>query len=605
MNEKNIYTKNLKKYFGYDSFRSGQEEIITKILDKNDVLGVLPTGGGKSICYQLPALMMDGACLVISPLISLMKDQVDSLVENGIAASFINSSMTNEQYRTTLYKIRNGKIKILYISPERLENEFFIEFIKEIKISFLAVDEAHCISKWGHDFRPSYKLIPKIYSILDQKVQIVSFTATATKEVRDDIIKNLKLKKPFVKVTGFDRKNLFFEVRKPKDKLTYLKNYINNHDKESGIIYASTRKKVETIYKYLKKLNISVTIYHAGLKDSQKKQNQEDFIFDRKNIIIATNAFGMGIDKSNVRFVIHFNMPQDMESYYQEAGRAGRDGEKSEAILLFSGQDIVINKFLIKQNIYYTHQKSKLKNLQTIINYVNTSECLRKFILNYFGEKIGKDCGNCSNCLQKSKKVDVTIDCQKILSCIYRLDQKYGTSTIVACLKGSNSIDSKRKKLSEIKTFSIMKNQSEKYIKDLIGALIADNYIKVSGIEYPILKLTEKSKEVLFDKKKVYVKKIEKEEIFKKEKYINIIQEDDFDNELFLRLKKLRLVLSQKRNIPPFIIFSDNSLKDMSIKKPKTEEEFLQVKGVGNKKLLLYGDLFLLEIEEYINENSK
>lgn len=603
MYKKEVLVENLKKYFGYDSFRNGQEDIIQNILNNKDVLGVLPTGGGKSICYQLPAMMMDGVCLVISPLISLMKDQVDSLLENGIPASYINSSMTSKEYKKTLSDIARGKIKILYISPERLDNDFFIEFIKKIQISFIAVDEAHCISKWGHDFRPAYKLIPSLYKIFGEELQITGFTATATREVREDIVENLELEDPFIMVTGFDRKNLLFEVRKPKDKLAFLNIYIKEHKDQSGIIYASTRKRVESIYKYLKKLGVSATLYHAGLEDSIKKQNQEDFIFDRKNIIVATNAFGMGIDKSDVRFVIHYNMPQDMESYYQEAGRAGRDGEKSDAILLFSGQDIVINKFLIRQTQNYDQQINKLRNLQTIINYVNTSECLRKFILNYFGQDAEDDCENCSNCLSNFKKIDVTVDAQKILSCIYRLGQRYGVSTVVACLKGSKSADSKRKNLSSISTYGIMKSDSDKYIKDLIGALIADGFINVLGIEYPILKLTEKSKKVLFGEKKVFIKEIEKEErLVKREKSPDIFDKEDYDQALFSRLKKLRLTLSQKRNVPPFIIFNDVSLKDMSRKKPKTEEEFLEVKGVGNKKLIQYGDLFLLEIKEFMAE---
>lgn len=603
MDKKENLIENLKKYFGYDSFREGQEEIISHILQGDDVLGVLPTGGGKSICYQLPALMMGGVCLVISPLISLMKDQVDSLLENGIPASFINSSMTKKEYTEALSSIASGKTKIVYVSPERLENQFFIDFIKSINISFVAVDEAHCISKWGHDFRPSYKLIPELYQILGDDLQITAFTATATKEVREDIVENLKLVNPFVKVTGFDRENLLFEVRKPKDKFAFLKSYLKDHKDQAGIIYASTRKTVEAIYRYLKKEKFSVTYYHAGLADSEKKVNQEDFIFDRKNIIVATNAFGMGIDKSDVRFVIHYNMPQDMESYYQEAGRGGRDGEKSDAILLYSGQDIVINKFLIRQTNNFEQERNKLKNLQIIINYVNTSECLRKYILNYFGQEAEDSCKACSNCLSEFKKIDVTVDSQKILSCIYRLDQRYGVSTVVACLKGSKSADAKRKNLESVSTYGIMKNESQKYIKDLVEALIADGYISVRGLEYPILKLTEKSKEVLFGEKKVYIKEIQRDEkLIKKEKSSDIYDRDDYDQALFSRLKKLRLELSKRRNVPPFIIFSDASLKDMSIKKPKSEEDFLEVKGVGNKKLIQYGDLFLAEIKEFMAE---
>lgn len=586
-----ILIEKLKKYFGYDSFRQGQRELIENILDGRNVLGVLPTGGGKSICYQLPALITDGLSLVISPLISLMKDQVDSLKENGINAGFINSSLDSEEYRKILSDVKTGQIKILYISPERLENEFFRNFIKDIDISFVAVDEAHCISQWGHDFRPSYKLIPDLYQILGD-VQILAFTATATKEVREDIINNLQLSNPFIKVTGFDRKNLYFKVAKPKNKLTYLNSYLKDHRDDSGIIYASTRKKVDDIYKNLKSRGYAIEKYHAGLSEDERKKAQDNFIYDRAKIIVATNAFGMGIDKSNVRFVIHYNMPKDMESYYQEAGRAGRDGEDATCILLYSGQDIIINKHLINLGTNYSFKQFQMGKLQTIINYVNTTRCLREYILAYFGQDADSHCDNCSNCLSEIKKVDKTLDSQKILSCIYRLEQRYGMTTVLDCLKGSNNKNAREKNLKDISTFGIMKENSPAYIKDLIGVLVADGYIKVTGAPYPVLKLTEKSKEVLLDGKTVLVN-IKEEE--KKPREI----EKNFDTDLFNHLKAVRLDMARKRNIPPFIIFSDASLKEMAQKKPKTEEEMLEVKGVGDKKLIQYGDIFLAEIREY------
>lgn len=586
----------LKKFFGYDNFRRGQKEIIKSILSKKPTLGVLPTGGGKSICYQLPALLFDGITLVISPLISLMKDQVDQLKEIGIDAAFLNSTISFAEYKNILTLLKQGKIKILYISPERLENEYFINFIKDIDISFLAVDEAHCISQWGHDFRPSYKLIPKIYDLFND-ITVAAFTATATKEVRIDIINNLMLNDPFVKVTGFDRKNLYFSVKRPKNKINFIIDYIKTD--EPGIIYCSTRKNVEKVYENLKKLKFSVSKYHAGLSENERLINQNDFLYDRKNIMVATNAFGMGIDKSNVRYVIHYNMPKNMESYYQEAGRAGRDGEKAEAILLYNAHDIIINKYLISLSNNIDQQLINYRKLNSIIGYVNTTRCLRNYILEYFGENTDQNCGFCSNCCDDIEKVDATIDSQKVLSCIYRVKERYGMTSIVDCLRGSKKNTIFEKGLDQVSTYNIMKDKSSNYIKDLIATLIADGYINVKGDKYPILKLTKKSKDILFYKQKFFINIYD-------QKRDNIIKDsnEEFDKKLFNKLKKVRLEISKSRRIPPFIVFSDSSLKDMAKKIPVSEEEFLGIKGVGEKKLMQYGDIFLAEIKDYKNEKK-
>ncbi len=454
----------LQEYFGYKEFRSSQSSIINSILSGKDTLAVMPTGGGKSICYQIPALLFDGITIVISPLISLMKDQVDNIKSLGISADYINSSLTYKQTQEVIENLNTNQIKLLYLAPERLQSPEFCNLIKKLNISQIAVDEAHCVSQWGHDFRTSYRYISQFIRELPKRPIITGFTATATEEVRNDIVKSIELKNPEIYISSFDRENLKINVLKIGDRLGYTLNYINENKDQSGIIYVSTRKEVDNIYEKLTENNISVTRYHAGLSDKERKKNQEDFVYDRVSVMVATNAFGMGIDKSNVRFVIHYNMPKNIEGYYQEIGRAGRDGEKSECILLFAPQDIITQKYLIEVGTQKPERRiNDYKKLQTMIDFVHHNGCLRKYILNYFGEETDyDDCANCSSCLSEGELTDKTVDAQKVLSCIYRMKRDFGVNTIVDVLRGSAQKKILQYKFNELSTYGIMKNYAKK-----------------------------------------------------------------------------------------------------------------------------------------------
>ena len=593
--------KLLKEYFGYDSFRTGQEEIINHILLKEDCLAIMPTGAGKSICYQIPAVLFSGVTIVISPLISLMKDQVDALNEIGISATYINSSLSERDYIQTIENIYHNIYKIIYVAPERFLSETFINMLNMLNVSMIAVDEAHCVSQWGHDFRPSYCEIAPIISKLKERPVVACFTATATQVVKDDIINLLKLNNPFVLTTGFNRENLYFSVQTPENKKDFLLNFLEEHKNTSGIIYCSTRKTVDELYKQLSDNGYLVCKYHAGMSEKARSKAQDDFVYDRCEIMVATNAFGMGIDKSNVRYVIHYNMPSDLESYYQEAGRAGRDGDKAECILLFNRADVVTNKFLIEQSSEGNHT-TQYKKLNDMVDYCNTNKCLRCYILEYFGETPKfNNCDFCSNCNSLVEITDITIDSKKILSCIKRMHERFGAGMITDVLKGSKSAKIKSLGFDSLSTYGIMSEYSKDTIRDIISFLVAEGYLKSVGDKYPVLALTKDANDVLFSDKKVTIKKkIEKITKSEKTSSKNNSESLPFDKDLFEILKNVRRKIADISHVPPFVIFSDVSLKQMSTYYPTNVDSMLKISGVGNLKLEKYGNDFIKVIQEYM-----
>ena len=586
----------LKYYYGYDSFRPAQSEIIETILSKRDVLAIMPTSAGKSICFQVPALMLDGITIVVSPLISLMYDQVTSLKEMGIQAILLNSAMTSIEYYKAIEQLQRGEVKLLYVAPERFEQEGFLEMMQGIQISMVAVDEAHCISQWGQDFRPSYQNIDTFVAQLPSRPIVAAFTATATPRVRLDIKQQLKLQHPFEVVTSFDRANLYFGMEEPRDKMNRLLELIK--EKEPTIVFCNTRKEVEKVCEKLQKKGIAADWYHAGLSPEARSKVQEDFIFDRIDVIVATNAFGMGIDKSNVRKVIHYNMPKDIESYYQEAGRAGRDGEPAECILLYGAKDIIINKFLVKQN----EDKVGMAKLNEMIDYCRTVRCLRGFMLDYFGQKdIPEDCGHCTNCLNKVELSDVTPQAQMILSCIIRMKERYGMSKVSEVLRGSKRAEMKALHFDQLSTYGIMKDYSDKALKEFISSLIADRYIETEGLQYPILQVSDLGKKALKNREKIEVKPIVAQILQKPDAIQQHKVQDNapFDEVLYDRLRSIRMDLAFAQNVPPFLVFSDKTLKEFCRHLPTTDREFLQISGVGEKKLETYGEAFMKVIREY------
>ncbi|ERN53447.1 DNA helicase RecQ [Alkalihalophilus marmarensis] len=583
----------LKTYYGYDSFRYGQQKIIEQVLAQKDTLGIMPTGGGKSLCYQIPALTLEGVTLVISPLISLMKDQVDALHQLDIAATYLNSTLTREEEEERISLIQTGEYKLVYVAPERLVQPHFQQLLASIPLSLVAIDEAHCLSQWGHDFRPSYLGISAWLNNLNQRPPVLALTATATKAVQKDIQNHLDIQNENTVVTGFNRENLTLKVLKGIDKWRYVKQYVHTHKSEAGIIYANTRKEVEQLYHKLQEDDIQAAMYHGGLNEHERARHQEAFLHDQVSVMVATNAFGMGIDKSNVRYVVHYNMPRTIESYYQEAGRAGRDGEDSECVLLFSPQDIRVQSFLIEQSELTEERKAQeYEKLQQMTSYIHTEGCLMTYILSYFGDESKADCGRCSSCVREGEKVDRTKEAQMVFSCIKRMRERFGKMMVAQVLAGSENQKIKQLQLHTLPTYGIMSGSTAKYVAEFIDYLTAENYIKPTGSQYPTLQLTDLALPVLKGEKQVH-------------QFVALQKEEAEENdEVFEALRDCRKNLAAKENIPPYMVFSDKTLKQMSQYIPLTKEELSMIQGVGEQKLERYGETFLDVLSSFKDQKT-
>ncbi len=610
----------LKQYFGYDSFREGQEELIDSLLAGQDVFGIMPTGAGKSLCYQIPALMFRGITLVISPLISLMKDQVAALNQAGVYAAYLNSSLTQGQYFKALDFAKRGKYKIIYVAPERLLTDSFLDFAVHADISFVSVDEVHCVSQWGQDFRPSYLKIVEFISRLPVRPVVGAFTATATQPVREDVTRILQLHDPHIVTTGFDRNNLYFEVRTAKDKMAQVMRLLQEHEGESGIIYCITRKLVEEVYEALKARGIAVTKYHAGLSDEERRMNQDDFIYDRCSLMVATNAFGMGIDKPDVRFVIHYNMPKNMESYYQEAGRAGRDGEPSSCILLYSGQDVRTNQFFIENNreneeLSETELEEVIakdrERLKKMTYYCYTKDCLREYMLGYFGEPAKGYCGNCSNCLQNYEEVDVSKYARIMLCCIEECRERYGVTTILETLHGSRSEKVLRYRLNENSYYATATDISMERLRQIVKQLLAKGYLNQTDDEYGLLKLTERSYDITVKGEQIMLKLPKEKEPVTVERRVQLKTKSSIGRraasnnpQLYELLRCLRNETAKNMKVPAYVVFTDKTLQEMSTYLPVTRDEMLEISGVAQAKYEKYGELFMNVIREYKEQHE-
>lgn len=586
----------LKKYFGYTSFRPGQQDIIQNILSQTNTLGILPTGGGKSICFQIPALVLPGTAIVISPLISLMKDQVDALSLAGIPAAFINSTLCSAEYQHVMAGIRNGEYKLVYVAPERFGSMAFLELLNDISISAIVFDEAHCISQWGHDFRPSYRSVVEELNSLYQKPVIAALTATATRDVAEDIRRLLNIGEEHTFITGFARENLSFHVLKGVNKRDFILQTIKKHKNEAGIIYTSSRKETDQLYQFLKSKNCSAAKYHAGLTEEERKEAQNSFVYDESDIMIATNAFGMGIDKSNVRFVIHYNLPRNIEAYYQEAGRAGRDGVDSTCYLLFAPQDIQLQKFLIEESsLNQQKMEQEYSKLKDMVNYCHTEKCLQSYIIEYFDENADPiRCGKCSSCLDERTSMDITQEALMIFSCIKRMGERFGITLTAQVLKGSNNKRIREMNFNKLSTFGLLKNRKEKEIADMINYLLAEDYLALTDGKYPTVRLSASAVPVLKGQKRLFMKISEPVPV----------QETDENIELFEMLRKLRKKIADEENVPPFVVFADASLKEMSRYFPVSKDMMLNIKGVGQMKYEKYGEDFIQAIREFAEEHN-
>ena len=640
----------LKTYFGHDSFRPGQESLIDALLSGRDVMAVMPTGAGKSACYQIPALMSEGVTLVISPLISLMKDQVNGLTQSGVPAAFVNSSLTPAQYDRVCFNMVNGVYKLVYVAPERLDVPSFVELCKGLTIPLVAVDEAHCVSQWGQDFRPGYLHIARFIRELPNRPAVGAFTATATENVRDDIMRLLELRDPFSLTTGFDRPNLWFGIKRarPKEKPVALSAFLHEREGQSGIVYCATRAGVEEVCEGLCQAGFDAAPYHAGMADADRKQNQEDFLYDRKTVMVATNAFGMGIDKSNVSFVVHYNMPKSMEAYYQEAGRAGRDGTAADCLMLFSAGDVQTARYMIEHgepNPDLTEEEQasvrarELERLRRMEDYANTPDCLRAYILRYFGEALPAaradsfdpdgapscGCGNCSNCTGGLATADITVEAQMVLSCVARTGQRLGQALIGQILRGAKSERLLALELDKQTTYGLMKQYSAPYVKQIMKSLVGQGYLRVTDGDYPILVLTDRSGDVLYKRLPVTMRypadMVVESKSAQKEKQLKERLDaraekggtarparnaaGSSDPDLYKALSDLRFELARAQNVPAFYIFSNATLEDMCVKKPRTPAEFLDVSGVGEAKLERYGQAFLGCIAYHIDRREE